>query len=149
MRVTRGRRPRYPQKQKRKDFFLIHSGIGTATWNSARTTVVRRESGSSCCRPMCATASQEAQESYRERETSVFSIQYSVMFIRGNGVTLRTQKVIQGGDNGHVGRPCEVSPAPPCPELFCELRGLCRHSYFGPRTCGRSEKTKVIEVAGS
>jgi hypothetical protein len=25
----------------------------------------------------------------------------------------------------------------PCPELFCELRGLCRHSYFGPRTCGR------------
>jgi hypothetical protein len=41
----------------------------------------------------------------------------------GNGVTLRTQKVIQGGDNGHVGRPCEVSLAPPCPELFCELRG--------------------------
>jgi hypothetical protein len=39
---------------------------------------------------------------------------------RGNGVTLRTQKVIQGGDNGHVGRPCEVSLAPPCPELFCE-----------------------------
>jgi hypothetical protein len=33
------------------------------------------------------------------------SIQYSVMLIRGNGVTLRTQKVIQGGDNGHVGRP--------------------------------------------
>ena len=59
---------------------------------------------------------------------------------RGNGVTLRTQKVIQGGDNGHVGRPCQVSPAPPCPELCCELRGLCRHSYFGPRTCGRSEK---------
>ena len=67
------------------------------------------------------------------------SIQYSVMLIRGNGVTLRTQKVIQGGDNGHVGRPCEVSLAPPCPELFCELRGLCRHSYFGPRTCGRSK----------
>ena len=78
-----------------------------------------------------------------------YIIQYSVMLIRGNGVTLRTQKVIQGGDNGHVGRPCEVSPAPPCPELFCELRGLCRHPYFGQRTCGRSEKTKVIEVAGS
>ena len=29
--------------------------------------------------------------------TGVFSIQYSVMLIRGNGVTLRTQKVIQGG----------------------------------------------------
>jgi hypothetical protein len=61
---------------------------------------------------------------------------------RGNGVTLRTQKVIQGGDNGHVGRPCQVSPAPPCPELFCELRGLCRRSYFGPRTFGRSEKPR-------
>ena len=31
------------------------------------------------------------------------------------------------------------SPAPPCPELFCELRGLCRHSNPGSRTCGRSE----------
>ena len=32
-------------------------------------------------------------------------VQYSVMFIRGNGVTRRTQKVIhaiQGDDNGHV-----------------------------------------------
>ena len=83
-------------------------------------------------------------ECERERALGVLlcysglSIQYSVMLIRGNGVTLRTQKVIQGGDNGHVGRPCEVSPAPPCPELFCELRGLCRHSYFGPRTFGRS-----------
>ena len=45
--------------------------------------------------------------------TISFSIQYSVMFIRGNGVTRRTQKVIQGDDNGHVGRPCEVSLAPP------------------------------------
>ena len=31
------------------------------------------------------------------------------MFIHGNGVTLRTQKVIQGGDNGHVGRPAASS----------------------------------------
>ena len=61
-------------------------------------------------------------------------------FLRGNGVIHRTRKVIQVDDNGHVGRPCEVSLAPPCPELFCELRGLCRHSYFGPRTCSRSEK---------
>ena len=66
---------------------------------------------------------------------------FSAAFLRGNCVIRRTQKVIQGGDNSHVGRPCEVSLAPPpCPELFCELRGLCRHSYFGPRTCGRSEK---------
>ena len=50
------------------------------------------------------------------------------------------KNLLQGDDNGHVGRPCEVSLAPPCPELFCELRGLCRHSYFGPRTYGRSEK---------
>ena len=67
------------------------------------------------------------------------SIQYSVMFVRGNGVIHRG--LLQGDDNGHVGRPCEVSLAPPCPELFCELRGLCRRSYFGPRTCGTSEKT--------
>jgi len=60
----------------------------------------------------------------------------SAALFRGNGVICRTQRVIQGDDNGHVGRHCEVSPAPPCPEL-CELRGLCRHSYFGPRTCGR------------
>jgi len=39
-----------------------------------------------------------------------------------NGVTLRTQKVIQGSDTGHVGCPCEVSLALPCPELFCGLR---------------------------
>jgi len=67
-------------------------------------------------------------------------ILYSVICLRCNGVILRTQKVIQGDDNGHVGRPCEVSLAPPCPELFCELRGLCSHSYFGPRTCSRSER---------
>jgi len=29
----------------------------------------------------------------------------SAAIVRGNGVTRRTQKVIQGGDNGHVGRP--------------------------------------------
>ena len=68
------------------------------------------------------------------------SLVLSAAFLRRNSVTRRTQKVIQGGDNGHVGRPGEVSPAPPCPELFYELRGLCRHSYFGPRTCIRSER---------
>ena len=62
----------------------------------------------------------------------------SAALFRGNGVTLRTTRVIQGDDNAHVGRPGEVSPAPPCPELVCELRGLCRHSYFGRGTCGRS-----------
>jgi hypothetical protein len=30
----------------------------------------------------------------------------SAAFLRGNGVIRRTQKVIQGDDNGHVGRPC-------------------------------------------
>jgi hypothetical protein len=32
---------------------------------------------------------------------------------RGNGVICRTQRVIQEDDNGHVGRHCGVSPAPP------------------------------------
>jgi hypothetical protein len=30
-------------------------------------------------------------------------------FLRCNGVIHRTRKVIQVDDNGHVGRPCEVS----------------------------------------
>jgi hypothetical protein len=34
------------------------------------------------------------------------------------------KNLLQGEDNGHVGRPCEVSLAPP--ELFCELVGF-RH----------------------
>ena len=54
---------------------------------------------------------------------------------------------LQGDDNVHVGRPCEVSLAPPCPELCCELRGLCRRSYFGPRTCGRGI-TNIPKCAG-
>ena len=39
-------------------------------------------------------------------------------FLRGNCVIHRTRKVIQVDDNGHVGRPCEVSLAPPYPEPF-------------------------------
>ena len=35
----------------------------------------------------------------------------SAALFRGNGVTLRTSRVIQGDDNGHVGRPGEVSLA--------------------------------------
>ena len=42
---------------------------------------------------------------------------------RGNGVIHRGIYQLQGDDNSHVGRPCEVSLAPPCPELFCELLG--------------------------
>ena len=63
---------------------------------------------------------------------------YLVVMYRGNGGIRRGIYQLQGDDNGHVGRPREVSPARPCPELLCELRGLCRRSYFGPRTCGRS-----------
>ena len=48
---------------------------------------------------------------------------------RGNGGIRRGIYQLQGDDNGHVGRPREVSPARPCPELLCELRGLCRRSY--------------------
>ena len=53
----------------------------------------------------------------------------------------------QVDDNGHVGRPCEVSLAPPYPELFA--------SYWASavtRTSGRGHvaeaKTNVIEVSG-
>jgi hypothetical protein len=69
---------------------------------------------------------------------STHSIQYSVMVIRGNGVTLRTQKVIQGDDNGHVGRPCEVSLAPPYPELFA--------SYGASAVTRTSDRGHVAEA---
>ena len=78
--------------------------------------------------------SQHARTRWRKHPSKLVATWYTVddgwclvlsaAFLHGNGVTRRTQKVIQGGDNGHVGRPCEVSPAPPCQELFCELRGL-------------------------
>jgi len=45
----------------------------------------------------------------------------SAAFLRGNGVIHRTQKVIQGDDNGHVGRPCEV-PCAQKPFRFEPLR---------------------------
>ena len=32
---------------------------------------------------------------------------------------------------------------------LCELRGLCRHSYLGPRTCDGSEKPRSSKWAGS
>ena len=48
----------------------------------------------------------------------LYGLWLSAAFLRGNGVIHRTQKVIQVYDNGHVGRPCEVSLAPPYPEPF-------------------------------
>ncbi len=39
----------------------------------------------------------------------VWCLVLSAALFRGNGVTLRTRRVIQGDDNGHVGRPGEVS----------------------------------------
>ena len=71
----------------------------------------------------------------------------SAAFLRGNGVIHRTQKVIQAYDNGHVGRPCEVSLAPPYPELFASYGDSAV-----TRTSGRGHvveaKTNVIEVSG-
>ena len=34
------------------------------------------------------------------------TVMYSVMFVRGNGVIHRAKNLLQGDDNGHVGRPC-------------------------------------------
>ena len=71
----------------------------------------------------------------------------SAAFLRSNGVIHRTQKVIQGDDNGHVGRPCEVSLAPPYPELFASYGASAV-----TRTSGRGHvaeaRTNVIEVSG-
>ena len=53
----------------------------------------------------------------------------------------------QVNDNGHVGRPCEVSLAPPYPELFASYGASAV-----TRTSGRGHvaeaKTNVIEVSG-
>jgi hypothetical protein len=53
----------------------------------------------------------------------------------------------QADDNGHVGRPCEVSLDPPYPELFASYGASAV-----TRTSGRGhvveEKTNVIEVSG-
>ncbi len=53
----------------------------------------------------------------------------------------------QVDDNCHVGRPCEVSLAPPYPELFASYGASAV-----TRTSGRGHvaevKTKVIEVSG-
>jgi hypothetical protein len=50
-------------------------------------------------------------------------------------------------DNGHVGRPCEVSLAPPYPELFASYGASAV-----TRTSGRGHvaeaRTNVIEVSG-
>jgi len=71
----------------------------------------------------------------------------SAAFLRGNGVIHRTQKVIQVYDNGHVGRPYQVSPALPYPELFASYGASAV-----TRTSGRGHvaeaKTNVIEVSG-
>ncbi len=53
----------------------------------------------------------------------------------------------QGDVNGHVGRPCEVSLAPPYPEPFASYGASAV-----TRTSGRGHvteaKTNVIEVSG-
>ena len=53
----------------------------------------------------------------------------------------------QVNDNGHVGRPCEVSLAPPYPELFASYGASAV-----TRTSGRGHvaeaRTNVIEVSG-
>ena len=53
----------------------------------------------------------------------------------------------QVDDNGHVGRPCKVSLAPPYPELFVSYGASAV-----TRTSGRGHvaeaKTNVIEVSG-
>ena len=53
----------------------------------------------------------------------------------------------QVDDNGHVGRPCEVSLTPPYPELFASYGASAV-----TRTSGRGHveeaRTNVIEVSG-
>ena len=68
-------------------------------------------------------------------------------WLRCNCVIHRGRKPVQVDDNGHIGRPCEVSLAPPYPELFASYGASAV-----TRTSGRGHvaeaKTNVIEVSG-
>ena len=78
----------------------------------------------------------------RFREMIAAHVLVLVLVLHNYAVTVSStgaEDQFQADDNGHVGRPCEVSLAPPYPKTLCELRGLCRHTYFGTRTCGGSE----------
>ena len=73
-----------------------------------------------------------------------------VLVLRNCAVTVSStgaKNQIQGDDNGHVGRPCEVSLAPPYPELFASYGASAV-----TRTSGRGHvaeaKTNVIEACG-
>jgi len=79
---------------------------------------------------------------------------YEDLRILGGSLKSRGNVVIHRGHK--PGRFKEMTPTTSgvmarFPRLFpirnpCELRGLCRHSYFGPRTCGGST-TNDIEVS--
>jgi len=73
-----------------------------------------------------------------------------VLVLRNCAVTVSStgaENQFQADDNGHVGRPCEVSLAPPYPELFASYGASAV-----TRTSGRGHvaeaKTNVIEVSG-
>ncbi len=73
-----------------------------------------------------------------------------VLVLHRGAVTVSStgaENLFQGDDNGHVGRPCEVSLAPPYPELFASYGASAV-----TRTSGRGHvaeaKTNVIEVSG-
>ena len=73
-----------------------------------------------------------------------------VLVLHRDAVTVSStgaENQIQGDDNGHVGRPCEVSLAPPYPEPFASYG-----TSAVTRTSGRGHvaeaKTNVIEVSG-
>ena len=73
----------------------------------------------------------------------VLSLHRSAVTVSSTGA----ENQIQGDDNGHVGRPCEVSLAPPYPEPFASYG-----TSAVTRTSGRGHvaeaKTNVIEVSG-
>ena len=73
-----------------------------------------------------------------------------VLVLHRGAVTVSStgaENQIQVDDNGHVGRPCEVSLAPPYPEPFASYG-----TSAVTRTSGRGHvaeaKTNVIEVSG-
>jgi len=87
-------------------------------------------------------------DQHLNRLIGLFGLWTLECLFRGNVIIHRAHKAIQGDDCRPRRRSWLRFPwLSPIRNSF-ELRGLCRRSYFGPRTCGGGI-TNVIEVGGA
>ena len=133
--------------------WLWQDNDGAARWTLILDDVLRR---ASINHPPRTAAGLKNQVNHQSRLklalVHAFGLWTLEELFRGNGVTLRTQKVIQGGDNGHVGRPCEVSLAPPCIRKRCSMltcdffQGFESCHFFCYKNWGKSRCSRQVPV---